>query len=125
MDPPGGAGMGRLARVLLHVGPFDAHPRPVEKVEGRISQLRAVPMAMAISTAFWLSTGSEPGRPRHTGHTFVLGSSPNMLGQPQNSLVSVLSSQCTSRPTTISHPGFTSPPPRPAPVPAPAEGVAT
>ena len=63
-------------------------------------------MAMASSTAFWLSTGSDPGRPRQTGQTLVLGSSPNMLGQPQNSLVAVLSSQWTSRPMTISQPGF-------------------
>ena len=72
-------------------------------------------MAMASSTAFWLSTGSEPGSPRQTGHTLVLGSSPNTLGHPQNSLVAVLSSQWTSRPMTISHPGFTTGPPRPGP----------
>ena len=69
-------------------------------------------MAMASSTARWLMTGSEPGRPRQTGHTLVLGWSPNMLGQPQNSLVAVFSSQWTSSPTTISHPGFTSGPSR-------------
>ena len=63
-------------------------------------------MAMASSTARWLSTGSDPGRPRQTGQTLVLGSSPNMLGHPQNSLVAVLSSQWTSSPMTISHPGF-------------------
>ena len=57
-------------------------------------------MAMASSTARWLSTGSEPGRPRQFGHTLVLGSSPNTLGQPQNSLVAVLSSQWTSSPMT-------------------------
>ena len=62
-------------------------------------------MAMASSTACWLSTGSEPGSPRQTGQTLVLGSSPNALGQPQNSLVAVLSSQWTSRPMTISQPG--------------------
>jgi hypothetical protein len=58
---------------------------------------------MASSTACSLSTGSEPGRPRHTGHTLVLGSSPKRLGHPQNSLVAVASSQCTSRPMTVSH----------------------
>src|SRR5439155_26488375 len=57
---------------------------------------------MASSTAWWLSTGSDPGRPRQTGHTLVLGSSPKALRQPQNSLVAVRSSQCTSSPITIS-----------------------
>ena len=73
-------------------------------------------MAMAISTARALSTGSDPGRPRHTGQTLVLGSSPNMFRHPQNSFEAVLSSQCTSSPTTISHPGFTTGPRRPTPV---------
>ncbi len=35
----------------------------------------------------------------------VFGSSPNTLGQPQKSLVAVASSQWTSSPITISHPG--------------------
>ena len=61
-------------------------------------------MRMASSTARWLSTGSEPGRPRHTGQMLVLGSSPKALGQPQNSLVAVCSSQWTSRPMTVSQP---------------------
>ena len=60
-------------------------------------------MAIASSTACWLSTGSEPGSPRQFGHTLVLGSSPNMFGHPQNSLVAVRSSQWTSRPMTIFH----------------------
>src|ERR1019366_135050 len=45
MDPPGGAGMGRLARVLLHVGPLDAHPRPVGKVEVPVRVDRLVVLA--------------------------------------------------------------------------------
>src|SRR5664280_2024375 len=45
MDPPGGAGMGRLARVLLHVGPFDAHPRPFGKVEVPVRVDRLVVLA--------------------------------------------------------------------------------
>ena len=45
---------------------------------------------------------ASPGSPRHTGQTCVLGSAPNSLGQPQNSLVAVDSSQCTSRPMTAS-----------------------
>src|SRR5215218_1156158 len=56
------------------------------------------------NVATWrLSTGSEPGRPRHTGQTLVLGSSPNWLGHEQKIFVAVASSQCTSRPTTSSH----------------------
>src|SRR5437868_8599874 len=60
-------------------------------------------MRMANSTARLLMTGSEPGSPRQTGQMLVLGSSPKALRQPQNNLVSVRSSQCTSRPMTISH----------------------
>src|SRR3954470_7923980 len=60
-------------------------------------------MRMAESTAWRLSTGSDPGSPRHTGHTLVLGSSPKALRQPQNNLVAVFSSQWTSSPTTVSH----------------------
>jgi hypothetical protein len=47
-----------------------------------------------------LSTGSAPGSPRQTGQTWVFGSAPNAVGQPQNILVAVLSSTCTSRPST-------------------------
>ena len=66
-------------------------------------------MRIASSTACLLRTGNEPGRPRHVGHTLVFGSSPNMFGQPQNSFVLVLSSQCTSSPITISHPSGKAP----------------
>src|SRR3954451_22585568 len=66
-------------------------------------QCSAKPIVMANSTAWRLSTGNDPGRPRQTGQTFVLGSSPKALRQPQNSFVAVDSSQCTSRPTTVSH----------------------
>ncbi|SHS76606.1 Uncharacterised protein [Mycobacteroides abscessus subsp. abscessus] len=47
---------------------------------------------MADSTAFSLTTGSEPGRPRQTGQIWVLGSAPKVVGQPQNILVAVDSS---------------------------------
>ncbi|CFE43054.1 Uncharacterised protein [Mycobacterium tuberculosis] len=57
-------------------------------------------MRIADSTAARLSTGSEPGKPRHTGHTWVFGSPPNVVVQPQNILVAVDSSTCTSRPST-------------------------
>ena len=65
-----------------------------------MSQFSASPMRMADSTAAWLSTGSDPGSPRHTGHTWVLGSAPNSLAHPQNILVAVDSSTCTSSPIT-------------------------
>jgi hypothetical protein len=55
---------------------------------------------MADSTADWLSTGKDPGRPRHTGHTCVLGSPPNSFVHPQNIFVAVESSTCTSMPIT-------------------------
>ena len=58
-----------------------------------------------ITEAAALSTGNDPGRPRHTGHTLVFGSAPKRLGQPQNSLVAVDSSQWTSRPQISSQPG--------------------
>ena len=70
---------------------------------------------MASSTAFSLSTGSEPGRPRHTGQTLVLGSPPKAFEQPQNSLVAVASSVWTSRPTTISQSSGSSAMIRPSP----------
>src|SRR5262245_1080928 len=53
--------------------------------------------------AFSLGTGSVPGWPRQTGHTFVLGGAPNAFGQPQNILVAVDSSTWHSRPMTASY----------------------
>ena len=55
---------------------------------------------MADSTATALSTGSEPGSPRQVGQTWVLGSAPNSVEQPQNIFVTVPSSTWTSRPST-------------------------
>ncbi len=63
---------------------------------------------MADSTAAALTTGSAPGMPRHTGHTCVLGSAPNSVGHPQNILVAVPSSTCTSMPRTGSNRAITS-----------------
>ena len=63
-------------------------------------QFRARPMRIAYSIAVRLVTGSDPGRPRHTGHTWLFGSAPNVVGQPQNILVLVPSSTCVSRPIT-------------------------
>ena len=58
---------------------------------------------MAISTDCRLSTGSAPGRPRHTGQTLVFGGAPKLVGQPQKILVRVASWTCTSRPITGSY----------------------
>ncbi len=55
------------------------------------------------SMAFSLGTGSEPGWPRHTGQTLVLGGDPNSLRQPQNILVRVASSTWHSSPMTVSY----------------------
>ena len=55
---------------------------------------------MADSTAVAFTTGSAPGRPRHVGQTWLLGSAPNAVEQPQNILVFVPSSTWTSRPMT-------------------------
>ena len=55
---------------------------------------------MADSTPFALTTGRAPGRPRHTGQTWVLGSAPKVVAQPQNIFVAVPSSTWTSRPIT-------------------------
>ena len=55
---------------------------------------------MVASIAALLATGSEPGRPRQTGQTWVLGSAPKSVGQPQNILVLVPSSTWVSRPIT-------------------------
>src|SRR5579862_77173 len=66
-------------------------------------QLRASAASVANSTAFSLSTGSAPGRPRQTGQMLVLGSEPNRLAQPQKALVAVRSCTWTSSPITGSY----------------------
>ena len=52
------------------------------------------------SIARRLTTGSEPGRPRQTGHVWLFGSAPKVVPQPQNILVLVPSSTCVSSPKT-------------------------
>jgi hypothetical protein len=59
-------------------------------------------MRAAYSMARALATGSEPGSPRHTGQTWVFGSAPKVVGQAQNILVAVASSQWVSMPMTVS-----------------------
>ena len=63
-------------------------------------QFRARPIRIVYSIATRFTTGSEPGRPRQTGHTWLFGSAPNVVVQPQNILVLVPSSTCVSRPIT-------------------------
>src|SRR5690348_1035965 len=58
---------------------------------------------MARSSACPLNTGKAPGRPRHTGQTFLLGGSPKRVEQAQKAFVSVASWTCTSSPTTHSY----------------------
>src|SRR5271166_3292616 len=69
----------------------------------RTSQLMAIEASVANSTAFALSTGKEPGRPRQTGQTLVLGAEPKWLAQPQKTLVAVSSCTWTSSPMTGSY----------------------
>src|SRR6266446_10241303 len=63
-------------------------------------QPNAFPARTAISTAARFSAGSAPGRPRHTGHTCVLGGAPNAVEQEQKILLWVSSCACTSSPMT-------------------------
>src|SRR5436189_5061467 len=60
-------------------------------------------MRIVASIAALFATGRLPGRPRHTGQTWVLGSAPKAVGQPQNIFVRVPSSTCVSNPITGSY----------------------
>src|SRR5258708_30692129 len=66
-------------------------------------QFRARPIRIVASSAIRFTTGSEPGRPRQTGQTWLLGSAPNVVLQTQNILVLVPSSTWVSRPITGSY----------------------
>src|SRR5262245_10060119 len=66
-------------------------------------QPTASPIRTMYSMAFSLGTGIEPGWPRHTGQTFVLGGAPNSFLQPQNIFVRVASSTWHSSPMTVSY----------------------
>ncbi len=46
-------------------------------------------------------TGKTPGMPIHTGQVAELGGKPNLVLQPQKSLVRVKSCTWTSRPMTM------------------------
>jgi hypothetical protein len=67
---------------------------------GAISQLNARPIVRPYWTAWALSTGSAPGRPRQVGQVRVLGGSPKPTSQPQNIFVRVESWTWISRPMT-------------------------
>ncbi len=54
-------------------------------------QPAAIPMRSARSTTSRFSTGSAPGSPRQTGHTWLFAVSPNRVEQPQNALLEVRS----------------------------------
>jgi hypothetical protein len=58
---------------------------------------------MAYSTTRRLSTGSTPGRPRHSGQVFSFGAAPNVAEQPQKIFDCVSISACTSSPMTASY----------------------
>src|SRR5512142_1928393 len=66
-------------------------------------QLSAMDASVANSTALRFITGSAPGIPRHTGHTFVFGGLPNCVEQPQKIFVFVSSWTWTSSPITGSY----------------------
>src|SRR5216684_6524826 len=66
-------------------------------------RLSAIDARTPNSTARWFSTGNDPGIPRQTGQTLVLGGAPNCVEQPQKILVCVSSWTCTSSPITGSY----------------------
>src|SRR6202140_4354105 len=66
-------------------------------------QFSAMAASTANSTALRFSTGKAPGKPKHTGQTFVLGGSPKRVEQEQKILVAVRSWTCTSSPMTGSY----------------------
>ena len=51
----------------------------------------AIAASVANSTTFRFSTGSAPGIPRQTGHTFEFGGAPNRVEHEQKILVAVSS----------------------------------
>src|SRR5277367_3070605 len=66
-------------------------------------QPNAIAARDANSTAFRFKTGSAPGSPRHTGHTFVFGGSPKRVEQEQKIFDAVSSCTWTSSPMTGSY----------------------
>jgi hypothetical protein len=75
------------------------------RLDGAIEQPSASPRLIEYRTAWPFTTGSEPGRPRHTGVMSVFGSATwnselAGFGAAENIFVLVLSSTCTSSPMT-------------------------
>src|SRR5437762_13488045 len=66
-------------------------------------QFSAIAARTANSTALAFKTGSAPGNPRHTGHTFVFGGSPKRVEHEQKILLAVSSWTWTSSPITGSY----------------------
>src|SRR5437868_5945060 len=64
---------------------------------------RDIAARTAKSTTFRFKTGREPGRPKQTGQTLVLGASPKRVEHEQKILVTVKSWTCTSSPMTGSY----------------------
>src|SRR5271156_344183 len=61
------------------------------------------PVLIACSTQNRLITGSMPGIAASTGETWLLGSAPNAVAAPENSLALLTTWAWTSSPITISH----------------------
>src|SRR4051794_16189418 len=70
---------------------------------GLIVQLSATAVRRTCSTAARFGTGRLPGSPRQTGQHCVFGGAPNSVLHPQNILLTVSSSACTSMPITASY----------------------
>src|SRR5437588_4359163 len=70
---------------------------------GLIEQFSARAVRSTCSTAARFGTGRLPGSPRQTGQHWVFGGAPNAVLQPQNILLAVKSSACTSMPITASY----------------------
>ena len=68
-----------------------------------MAQLSARAAFVAMVTASRLSTGSAPGRPRHTGQVFELGGSPKRVEQEQKIFDLVNNWTWTSSPMTASY----------------------
>src|SRR5204863_336888 len=103
-DLPPDLGVDRLLDRLERVQVLDldlgAELLRAQRPVRAISQCVASPRRIASSTTLWLSTGSTPGKPMHTGHVLSLGASPKRVAQPQKIFDAVSICAWTSRPIT-------------------------